>query len=55
MIKLSSFTDEFNSNSEHDLITSIKKDDIEHIILADDINTFSKMKIKLDTKKFLTK
>ncbi|MEQ1451454.1 hypothetical protein [Acinetobacter seifertii] len=54
-IKLSSFSDEFNSHSENDLITTIKKDDIEHIILADEINTLAKMKTKLNDKKFLTK
>lgn len=54
-INLSSFSDEFNSHSENDLITTIKKDDIEHIILADEINTLAKMKTKLNDKKFLTK
>lgn len=52
-IKLSEFRDEFNYHSEKDLIITIRKSDIESILISDEINTLSKMLNKLESKKLM--
>lgn len=54
-IKLSKFNDEFNYHADTDLIMTINKDDIDHIILADELNTLDKIKKRLENKKLLYK
>lgn len=53
-LKLSIFSDEFNHHGESDLIFTVKKDDIENIVLSKELNTLHKLKTKLSNHKMLS-